>query len=102
MARRLQLHEKLCSILGSRNVYFQPPESLKLNYDCIVYDVADRNDLKADDIKYRSMVGYDVTYITRNPDSEIPNVLLNSFTRIRYDRSFTSDNLHHELFRIYY
>lgn len=102
MARRLQLHEELCSILGSRNVYFQPPESVKLKYDAIVYNTADRNDLKADDQKYRGLVGYDVTFITRDPDSEIPDLLLNSFTRIRHSRSFTSDNLHHDLFRIYY
>lgn len=102
MARRLQLHEELCSILGSRNVYFQPPESVKLKYDAIVYNTADRNDLKADDGKYRSFVGYDVTFISRDPDSEIPDLLLNSFQRIRHSRSFTTDNLHHDLFRIYY
>lgn len=102
MARRLQLHEELCSILGSRNVYFQPPESVKLKYDAIVYNTADRNDLEADDRKYRGLVGYDVTFISRDPDSEIPDLLLNSFQRIRHSRSFTTDNLHHDLFRIYY
>lgn len=102
MARRLQLHEKLCSILGSRNVYFQPPESVKLKYDAIVYDVADRNDIRADDRQYRNMVGYDLTFITLDPDSPIPETLLNSFSRIRHSRSFSSGNLHHELFRIYY
>ena len=37
MDRRLQLHEELCSVLGSRNVYFQPPETIKLTYPCIIY-----------------------------------------------------------------
>lgn len=102
MARRLQLHEELCSILGSRNVYFQPPESVKLKYDAIVYDVADRNGIEADDKKYGSLVGYDVTFITLDPDSQIPDILMRSFSRIRHSRSFSSGNLHHELFRIYY
>lgn len=102
MARRLQLHEELCSILGSRNVYFQPPESVKLQYDCIIYSVSERNDLKADDSRYRNAIGYDVTFIHRDPDSVISEQLLNSFTWIRHNRSFTSDNLHHDLFRLYY
>ena len=102
MARRLQLHEELCSILGSRNVYFQPPESVKLRYDAIVYRVSNRNDLKANDRRYRGMIAYEVTYITRDPDSEIPEVLLNSFDYIRFNTSFTTDNLHHEVFTIYY
>lgn len=102
MARRLQLHEELCSILGSRNVYFQPPESVKLKYDAIVYSVSDRNDIKADDIKYGNRVGYDLTFITLDPDSNIPEKLLKSFSRIRHSRSFTSGNLHHDLFKLYY
>ena len=102
MARRLQLHEKLCSILGSRNVYFQPPESIKLEYDCFVYKTVDRNDIRADDAQYRGFVGYDLTYIHRDPDSELPNLLLKSFDRIRHSTSFTTNNLHHDVFRIYY
>lgn len=102
MARRLQLHEKFCEILGTRNVYFQPPESVKLQYDCIVYNVADRNDLTADDLQYRSMVGYDVTFIYRDPDSDMPDKILNSFSRIRHSQYYSVDNLHHDLFRIYY
>jgi len=32
MGTRLELQNLLENILGSRNVYFQPPENLKLNY----------------------------------------------------------------------
>ena len=102
MARRLQLHEEFCTILGSRNVYFQPPSSIKLNYDCIIYNISDRNDLKADDRQYRNMVAYDVTFITRDPDSGIPELIMNSFPYCRHVRSYPADNLHHDVFRIYY
>ena len=37
MDRRLLFHEVLCEVLGSRNVYFQPPESVKMCYPAIVY-----------------------------------------------------------------
>ena len=34
---RSELNAKFKSILGNSNVYFQPPESVKLKYDCIIY-----------------------------------------------------------------
>ncbi len=102
MARRLQLHEKLCKILGTRNVYFQPPASLKIKYDAIVYSISDRNDIRADEMQYRDYTGYDVTFITRDPDSTIPLTILHEFSYCRHVRTYTADNLHHDIFRIYY
>lgn len=105
MARRLQLHEELCAILESRNAYFQPPASVKLNYDpkgCIVYTLSKRDAIYADDIRYIGLDAYDVTFITRDPDSEIPELLLSSFRYASHNRHYTADNLHHDVFRIYY
>lgn len=102
MERRLELHEKFCQILGSGNAYFQPPESVKLKYDAIVYSIKDRNDIKADDRQYRYMVGYSVMLIYRDPDSDLPEQLMDSFTHIRHDRSYAVDNLYHDLFTLYY
>lgn len=102
MARRLQLHEKFCEILGTRNVYFQPPASVKLNYNCIVYKVSNRNDLRADNKRYRNLVAYEVKLIYRDPDSELPEILMNSFDYIMHNNTFVVDNLHHDVFTIYY
>ena len=102
MARRLQLHEKFCEILGTRNVYFQPPASVKLNYNCIVYKVSNRNDLRADNKRYRNLIAYEVKLIYRNPDSELPEVIMNSFDYIMHNNTFVVDNLHHDVFTIYY
>ena len=102
MARRLQLHEKLCEILGTRNVYFQPPESMKIKYPAIVYKVATRDDLRADDIRYRGYVGYDGIFITRDPDSTTMDDLYDNFTYMSSGRPYTTDNLHHNPFTIYF
>jgi hypothetical protein len=102
MARRLQLHEKFCEILGTRNVYFQPPASVKLNYNCIVYKVSNRNDLRADNKRYRNLIAYEVKLIYRDPDSELPEILMNSFDYIMHNNTFVVDNLHHDVFTIYY
>ena len=37
MAGRLELQSKLEELLGTRNVYYQPPESIKIGYPAIVY-----------------------------------------------------------------
>lgn len=102
MARRLQLHEELCTLLGTRNVYFQPPATVKLNYDCIIYSVNNREDLRADDQHYRNFVRYEVMLITRDPDSDLPDILLNGFNRITHQRHYTADNLHHDIYTLFY
>ena len=101
MASRLELHEKLCELLGSRNVYFQPPESVKMRYPAIVYDRSDIQPHFANNVVYRSLIQYDLTIITDDPDS----VLIEEVSALplcRYDRHYTSDNLHHDVFKLYY
>lgn len=101
MASRLELHEVLCEILGSRNVYFQPPESVKLKYPCIIYEKNDMDMLHADDRSYHSFLSYRVTVIDKDPDSEIP-LKIAELPKCRYDRNFKSDNLNHDSFVIYW
>ena len=52
MIQRIKLHELLVSLLGTRNVYFQPPESIKLSYPCIVYKRSTGDTQFANDIPY--------------------------------------------------
>ena len=41
MASRLDLQSKLEKLLGNKNVYYQPPESLKMEYPAIRYSRSD-------------------------------------------------------------
>lgn len=100
--KRLDFDQILRGILESDNVYFQPPPALRMSYPCIRYFLSDMNDVHANNRIYMHHDGYDVTVIDRNPDSQIPNKILDTFKRCRFDRSYTSDNLHHFVFRIYY
>jgi hypothetical protein len=54
MASRLALHEIRCEILDSRNVYFQPPASVKMKYPAIVYGLEDIQNRFANDGVYSS------------------------------------------------
>lgn len=101
MGRRLNLHEVLCEALGSRNVYFQPPESLNMNYPAIVYERQNRDATPADNIEYLGAWVYQLTVIDKNPDSPILDRVLN-LPSTRHVRSFKSDNLNHDVFLITY
>ncbi len=99
--QRLSLQSKLEEILGSDHVYFQPPPSLALEYDCIVYK---RNYIKtdfADNNPYRLEDRYSVTVIYRHPDSDLPYKIA-SLPKCSFDRHFVSDNLNHDVFNLYF
>lgn len=102
MARsRLELHEILCDILGSRNVYFQPPSTVQMKYDCIVYSLND-NDVKyADDLRYINKKRYSVIAISKNPDSLLYEKLL-ELQYAELDRFYPSDNLNHWSITLYF
>lgn len=101
MASRLMLHEELVNILGSRNVYFQPPESIKLVYPCIVYNRKDITNNFANNDVYGQNIAYQVTVIDNDPDSEIVK-RISKFPKTKFSNHFTSDNLNHDVFTIYY
>lgn len=99
--RRIQLHQMLVDVLDSKNVYFQPPESTKLKYPCIIYSLDDIDADYADDIPYIDNRRYSVTVIDRDPDSLIRDKISQMKTS-SYERGFTSDNLYHYVFNIFY
>lgn len=99
--RRLELHNILVSILGSKNVYYQPPEKHKMKYPCIVYELDDIETIYADNDPYVSHRGYTVTVIDRDPDSEIPSKV-GELNMCRFDRQFVSDNLYHVVYSLYF
>lgn len=102
MDRRLLLQDELEQLLGSKEVNFQPPESIKLKYPCINYSKNAGDTLRADDKLYRRLKGYTVTVISSDPDNQIAENILEHFTYCRYDRRFVIDNLYHDILEIYY
>lgn len=101
-SRRTELHEKLCEILGTSNVYYQPPESLKLNYPAIIYSLSDTYTRYANNVHYINLpMQYSLILVDKNPESEFFD-LLNELPMCKFDRFYTSDNLNHFSFTIYY
>lgn len=102
MADRLELHEELCGVLGSRNVYFQTPESVKMKYDAIRYALGGKTIVRANNKAYRSTNQYEGVVITKDPDTTIPDKLIARFEMCSVGRPYVADNLHHYPFTIYY
>lgn len=101
MRSRLELHEILCDILGSRNVYFQPPASVLMKYPAIRYRLSDIENQHANDGIYSSMKKYELTVIDKDPDSELVEKA-NLLPTARFVRSYAADNLNHWVFEIFY
>jgi hypothetical protein len=101
-SRRLLLQQELETLLGSRNVYFQPPESIKLQFPCYIYKYEHPDSLRADDTHYRLYDRYQLTYVTKNPVDPLINETMLHFQLCTQDTSFTKDNLNHYIFSIYF
>lgn len=101
MPIRLNLQMALEELLGSKNVYFQPPESIKLKYPCIIYSLDTINPRFADNVPYGVDKRYAVTIIDRNPDSTIPDEL-SKWPLTFFIRFYTSNNLNHWVFNMYW
>lgn len=102
MASRLQLHEELCELLGSRNVYFQPPTSLLMEYPCIRYSKTGVNQRRANGKRYISTNRYELIVIDYDPDSPIPDMILDHFEMASFDRPYVANNLNHFVITLYY
>lgn len=101
MDNRLLLQARLEEILGSPNVYFQPNESTKIKYDCIVYSCSDIENRHANNSVYKQDIAYEIVVIFRNPDSEIP-LKVSALPKCRFSRAYTADNLNHYVFTLYW
>lgn len=100
MASRLDLQTQLEGLLGTRNVYYQPPESIKLKYPCIVYNLSDIYTRCADNKKYFKKREYQLILIDANPDSAYVDSILN-LPNCRFVRSYASDGLNHFVYTLY-
>lgn len=101
MATRQELQSKLEEILGSRNVYYQPPETVKMEYPSIVYSTKNIKSTFANNTPYSMTKCYELVVIDRKSDNPVIDKLLN-IPYVVFDRHYTADNLHHDVLTIYY
>lgn len=100
-SQRLNLDKILREILGTSNVYFQPPDTVKMKYPAIVYSRDDIENDHADNAVYMQSTVYQVVVIDRDPDSEIVTKV-SKLPKCTFDRHYAADNLNHDVFTLYF
>ena len=101
MGKRTDLQALLEAILGSRNVYFQPPPTVKMQYDATRYVRKSIGNTFADDSVYKQDQAYELTVMYRDPDSDLP-MRISRLPKCSFDRHYAVDNLNHDVFTLYY
>jgi len=101
MGTRIELQKVLETLLGSRNVYFQPPTTVQMSYPCIVYRRTKIRSKFANNSNYLNHKEYTVTVIDKDPDSLIPDKLV-VLPMCLHDRQYTANNLNHDVFTLFF
>ena len=101
MADHLDLQGLLEELLESRNVYYKPPESIKMQYPAIRYSKKKIQSVYANNSKYLMRDCYELIVISRSPDHPVIKKLL-ALPYCRYDRPYVADKLYHDVLTIYY
>lgn len=101
MESKKNLQSLLEELLESRNVYYQPPESKKMDYPAIRYSKS-KIDLKhANNRVYGMNDRYELIVISSRPDHPVIKKLL-ELPYCSHDRHYVSDNLNHDVLTLYY
>lgn len=100
MGSRLELHNLLLS-LGTKNVYYQSPGNITMNYPAIVYERSKIDSTHANDNVYIQNNKYTVTVISKTVDDVLVSKI-SILPKCAHDRHFISDGLHHDVFNLYY
>ena len=101
MDSQANLQVKLEDLLGLKHVYFQPPESKKMEYPAIRYSLKDIESRYANNAKYSDFDCYEIIVIDDLPNNEVIKKILR-LPYSSFDRHYVSDNLNHDVITLYY
>ena len=101
MVKRQQLQSELEALLGSRNVYCQPPASVQMKYPAIRYSKSRIDSRFANNAKYINKTLYEITVIDQMPDNPVIEKILDLPYSI-HDRWYAADGLNHDVIKLYY
>lgn len=100
---RYSLDDELRAVLPSDwHLYYEPPGEQGLVYPCLVYTKTSGDTRFANNGPYVYNRQYELTCIYEDPDDETPANILKHFQNCRANRSFVTNNLHHDTMVLYY
>ena len=95
------LQELLEKLFECRHVYYQPPDNLTMEYPAIRYSLSDIDSKYANNKMYVGMKCYDIVVIDKEPDNPIIEKLL-ELPYASFNIHYVSDNLNHDIIKLYY
>jgi len=103
MDARLELHKKLLDIANTHalKVYFQPPANISITYPCIIYEYKSPRTQNADNMNYLSNMGYQISVITKEPDTSVVKELQRSIPSASFNDVNIIDNKYHYVLSCY-
>jgi hypothetical protein len=96
---RLTLQTELENILGSSNVYYNPPENKKMKFPCIVYKLEFIDNKHANNNKYIDYTTYKIYVISKDVDHPAVKAILN-LPSTRFVTRYTRDGLYHDIINL--
>ena len=99
--KELKLDRIFRNTLGNNNVYFQPPESVKINYPCIIWNLSKTASTYADDRSYIQNPKYVIRYVSTEPDDQMRFTLVDVLG-VPIIQVYCKDGLYHYIYELYY
>lgn len=93
--------QKILEDLSGVNVYFQPPQSIRISYPAIIYSLSNISHTNANNNTYTIEHEYKIVLVDKNPDSKTIEKLM-TLPRIRFADQYVKDGLYYNSFYIYY
>lgn len=99
-----ELRDKLYLVNNTKNVYYDPPESIRMEYPCFRFELNNIDVRHADNYAYARKPRWSVTYITRDVEEieEVSRQMLDIFQYCNFDTSYRADNLQHSVYNLYF
>ena len=102
MLKRVDIQEKFKFLLGSNNVYYQPPANLKMKYPAIVYSLDGLDVKRFDNRRLINKNCFSVTHIYRNESENLVETMLKNFEYISFDNRSIVDGIYNDHYTIYW
>jgi hypothetical protein len=96
-----QVQSLLEGLLGSSEVYFQPPDDIEMVYPAIVYNLDFENAQHADNRPYARKMRWIITVISRDPMEPVRD-LIAELPLCSFERAFPAAGLNHQVFTLFY
>lgn len=88
-------------MLGSQNVYFQPPSNNKIQYPCVMFELGYIDIGFADNKPYIRTKRWTVTLIDKNPRSPYVD-RITELEGVSFDRHYNANAMNHWVFNLYF